>query len=317
MTAILTDFNMADLRDIWEMSRATLRIVLILVIAWIALRALGRLLKVFQVFAMTRAEDNPEELKRIGTLSHVFRYIFTVLISVVTLMLILSELGISIAPILATAGVAGVAIGFGAQSLVKDYFTGFILLLENQIRQGDVVEVAGKGGFVEEVTLRFVKLRDYDGNVHFIPNGSISVVTNMSRQFAFSVIDIAVAYKENVDEVMAIMREVGKQLRVDPAFKDRILNEIEIAGVERLGDSSVTIRCRFQVTALSQWDVRREYYRRIKHAFEERGVEIPFPHVTLYPGHNKDGSVDTLIATPYPDNFLPSKPPSGHEARKN
>jgi moderate conductance mechanosensitive channel len=296
MDAILTNFNMADLREVWELSRASLRIVLILVVAYVAFRALGRLLKVFQAFALTRAEDNPEELKRISTLSQVFRYIFTVLISIVTIMLILSELGISIAPILATAGVAGVAIGFGAQSLVKDYFTGFILLLENQIRQGDVVEVAGKGGFVEEVTLRFVKLRDYDGNVHFIPNGAISVVTNMSRQFAFSVIDIGVAYKEDVDEVMQIMREVGKELRTDPALKDRILGDIEIAGVDRLGESSITIRCRFKVTALSQWDVRREFYRRIKRAFDERGVEIPFRHITVYPGRHKDGQVDPLIA---------------------
>ncbi|HZV61063.1 MAG TPA: mechanosensitive ion channel domain-containing protein, partial [Methylophilaceae bacterium] len=155
MTAIWTNISMADLQEVWEMFRASFRIILILVIAYIAMRAVGRLLKAFQAFAMTRADDNPEELKRISTLSQVFRYIFTVLISVVTIMLILSELGISIAPILATAGVAGVAIGFGAQSLVKDYFTGFILLLENQIRQGDVVEVAGKGGLVEEVTLRF------------------------------------------------------------------------------------------------------------------------------------------------------------------
>lgn len=296
MTAIWTNISMADLREVWEMFRASFRIILILVIAYVAMRALGRLLKVFQGFAMTRADDNPEELKRISTLSHVFRYIFTVLISVVTIMLILSELGISIAPILATAGVAGVAIGFGAQSLVKDYFTGFILLLENQIRQGDVVEIAGKGGLVEEVTLRFIKLRDYDGNVHFIPNGAISVVTNMSRQFAFSVIDIAVAYKEDVDEVIEVMREVGKGLRADPAMKDRILSDIEIAGVDRLGDSSITIRCRFQVTALAQWDVRRAYYRLIKRAFDERNIEIPFPHLTVYPGHRKDGGIDPLIA---------------------
>lgn len=296
MDAILTNFNWADWREIWELSRASLRIILILIVAYVAFRAVGRLLKAFQAFAMTRADDNPEELKRISTLSQVFRYIFTVLISVVTLMLILSELGISIAPILATAGVAGVAIGFGAQSLVKDYFTGFVLLLENQVRQGDVVEVAGKGGFVEEVTLRFIKLRDYDGNVHFIPNGAISVVTNMSRQFAFSVIDIGVAYREDLDEVIEVMKEVGKDLREAPGFKERILSDLEMAGVDKLGDSSITIRCRYQVTALSQWDVRREYYRLIKRAFDERGIEIPYPHITVYPGHNKDGSVDPLLA---------------------
>jgi small-conductance mechanosensitive channel len=313
MTAIWTNFNMADLRDIWEMSRETLRIVLILVIAYVAMRAVGRLLKVFQAFAMTRAEDNPEELKRVSTLSQVFRYIFTVLITVVTIMLILSELGISIAPILATAGVAGVAIGFGAQSLVKDYFTGFILLLENQIRQGDVVEVAGKGGFVEEVTLRFVKLRDYDGNVHFVPNGAISVVSNMSRQFAFSVIDIRVAYKEDVDEVIAIMKEVGKELRTDPNLKDRILGDIEMAGVDALNESHIVIRCRFQVTALSQWDVRRAFFRRIKQVFDERGIEFPYQHLTLYPGKSKDGNVDPLIAEiplPQPNGDAPQ-----HERR--
>ncbi|HYD33500.1 MAG TPA: mechanosensitive ion channel family protein [Methylophilaceae bacterium] len=309
MIAIWTGINMEDLREVWEMFRASFHILLILIIAYVAFRAMGRLLRAFQVFAMTRADDNPEEIKRISTLSQVFRYLFTVIITVVTVMLILSELGISIAPILATAGVAGVAIGFGAQSLVKDYFTGFILLLENQIRQGDVVEVAGKGGFVEEVTLRFVKLRDYDGNVHFIPNGAISVVTNMSRQFAFSVIDIAVAYKEDVDEVMEIMREVGRALRADPAFKDRILSDIEMAGVDRLGESSVTIRCRFQVTALSQWDVRREFYRLIKRAFDERGIEIPFRHLTVYPGHHKDGNVDPLIAA------IPPKPNGGESPR--
>jgi small-conductance mechanosensitive channel len=308
MTAIWTNINMADLREFWEMSRATMRIVLILIVAYVAMRSLGRLLKVFQTFAMTRADDNPEELKRISTLSQVFRYIFTVLISVVTIMLILSELGISIAPILATAGVAGLAIGFGAQSLVKDYFTGFILLLENQIRQGDVIEVAGKGGLVEEVTLRFVKLRDYDGNVHFIPNGAINVVTNMSRQFAFSVIDIEVAYKEDVDEVIGVMREVAQELRADPVLKDRILSDIEIAGVDRLGDSSITIRCRFQVTALAQWDVRRAYFRLIKRAFDERGIEIPFRHLTVFPGHRKDGGVDPLIAE-IPDYANINRPP--------
>ena len=307
MTAIWTNFNVADLREIWEMSRETLRIVLILVISYVAMRAVGRLFKVFQAFAMTRAEDNPEELKRVSTLSQVFRYIFTVLITVVTIMLILSELGISIAPILATAGVAGVAIGFGAQSLVKDYFTGFILLLENQIRQGDVVEVGGKGGFVEEVTLRFVKLRDYDGNVHFVPNGAINVVSNMSRQFAFSVIDIRVAYKEDVDEVMQIMREVGKELRADPDLKDRILSDIEMAGVDALNESHIVIRCRFQVTALSQWDVRRAFYRRIKQVFDEREIEFPFRHLTVYPGRSKDGNVDPLIAEipPPPNGYNP------------
>lgn len=307
MDAILTNFTMADLREIWDMSRATLRIVLILVVAYVAMRALGRLLKTFQAFAMTRADDNPEELKRISTLSQVFRYIFTVLISVVTIMLILSELGISIAPILAAAGVVGVAVGFGAQSLVKDYFTGFILLLENQIRQGDVVEAGGKGGYVEEVTLRYIRLRDYDGNVHFIPNSAISVVTNMSREFAFSVIDLRIAYKEDTDYVISLMREVAAEIRKDPAFAPRILGDFEVAGVDALTESAVIIRCRFQVTTLSQWDVRREFYRRIKQVFDKHNIEIPYPHLTAYPGHNRDGSIAPLIAT------TPAPPPASED----
>ena len=227
-------------------------------------------------------------------MGRVFRYIVSVLIILVAGMLILSELGISIAPILATAGVLGVAIGFGAQSLVKDYFTGFFLLLENQVRQGDVVEAGGKGGLVEEVTLRYIKMRDYDGNVHFIPNGIVTTVTNMSREFAYSVIDVGIAYREDVDEVMAIMHEVGERLRRDEAFADKILDDMEMAGVDRWADSSVVIRCRFKVQPLEQWGVRREFLQRLKREFDVRGVEIPFPHLTLYPGQARDGSSPAL-----------------------
>lgn len=141
------------------------------------------------------------------------RYLANVVMTLISGLLVLSELGISVAPILGAAGVVGIAVGFGAQSLVKDYFTGFFLLLENQIRQGDVVEIAGKGGLVEEVTLRFVRLRDYEGNVHYIPNSLISTVTNRSRGFANAVIDIGVAYGEDLDEVFAVMRRVGTELR--------------------------------------------------------------------------------------------------------
>lgn len=188
---------------------------------------------------------------------------------------------LSIAPVIGAAGVVGVALGFGAQSLVKDYFTGFFLLLENQIRIGDVVEAGGKSGVVEELTLRYLRLRDYDGNVHYVPNGSISTVTNMSLGFAYAVIDAGVGYGEDLDRVMQVMRDVGAQLRRDPAFAPKILDEIEIAGVESWAQSSVLLRCRFRVSRLEQWSVRREYLRRLKMAFDERGIEIPFPHVKV------------------------------------
>lgn len=271
-----------------------LHIVLILALAWFAKRLTERAIRMLKTYLGSQAEDNPEEVKRIETLGQVFHYAASVAIVVVAGMLLLGELGISIGPLLATAGVVGMAIGFGAQHLIRDYFTGFFLLLENQVRQGDVVTVADKGGLVEEVTLRYIKLRDYDGNVHFVPNGSITTVTNMSRGFAFSVIDVGVAYRENIDEVIEVMKQVGTDLRQDPVFASKILEDIEMAGVDKLDDSAVVIRCRFKVPPLEQWGVRREYLRRLKLTFDERGIEIPYPHITVYPGQAKDGSAPPL-----------------------
>ncbi len=213
-----------------------------------------------------------------------FRYIASVVIGLVAGMLVLSELGVSVAPILGAAGVVGVAVGFGAQSLVKDYFTGFFLLLENQIRQGDVVRLGEHAGLVEEVTLRYVHLRDYDGNVHFVPNGTITSVVNMSRGFAQSVMDIGVAYREDLDRVIEVMLKVAADLRADPEHTARILDDFELAGVEKWADSAVVIRGRFKVMPLEQWTVRRQYLKRLKKAFDEAGIEIPFPHVTVYAG---------------------------------
>ncbi len=268
-------------------------VLLILLLAWIVLGSVRRLIRLFRT-RMVGSTSDPEERKRIETLTRVFRYTASVLITVIALMLVLSELGISIAPILATAGVAGIAVGFGAQSLVKDYFTGFVMLIENQVRQGDVVEVGGKSGLVEEVTLRYVRLRDYEGSVHYIPNSVIDTVTNRSRGFAFAVIDIGVAYKEEVDRVFEIMRRVASQLREDAVFGPRVLEDLEIAGVDQWADSAVIIRCRFKVRALEQWGVRREYLRRLKAGFDSEGIEIPFPHVTVYAGQDQKAAAMPL-----------------------
>src|SRR5688500_13863270 len=146
---------------------------------------------------MARRITSSDEVARIETLARVFRNSAGVVIFLVAGMLVLGELGISVAPILATAGVAGIAIGFGAQSLIKDYFNGFFILVEDQIREGDVVEIVGKGGLVEEVTLRFVRLRDAEGHVHIIPNGEIKVVTNRTREFATPVVDVGIAYRDD------------------------------------------------------------------------------------------------------------------------
>lgn len=256
------------------------RILLIAILTLLALRTIHRVVPQLRELLVARQETT-EDGQRVRTLSRVIRYVLTVAVTLLGAILVLGELGISVAPILGAAGVIGIAVGFGAQSLVKDYFTGFFLLLENQLRIGDVVDAGGKSGTVEELTLRYLRLRDYSGNVHYIPNGNITVVTNMSLGFAYAVIDIGVAYAERIDEVVALMRRVGETLRTDPSFAGRILEPLEVAGVEQWADSAVVIRCRFKVAPLEQWSVRREYLARIKAAFDEAGIEIPFPHVKL------------------------------------
>jgi len=274
----------------WDYAAVTLaRVVLIAVVAWIALGVTRRLIRIFRT-RITRAMDDPEQVKRVETLGRVFRYIAAVVILVIAITLILSELGIAVAPILGAAGVIGLAVGFGAQSLVKDYFAGFFILLENQMRQGDVVDIAGKAGLVEEITLRYVRLRDYDGNVHIVSNGLITTVTNMSRGFAQSVADVGVAYREDTDEAIGVMREVGAEMRADPLFGPKILDDLDVAGVDKWADSAVILRCRFKVRPLEQWNVRREFLRRLKKAFDARGIEIPFPHLTIYAGVARDGT---------------------------
>lgn len=265
-----------------------LRIGLIALAAWVLARVLKHAVRGLRL-KLTRGMNDAETIRRAETLGRVVRYLISVVVSLVAGMLMLSELGISMAPILGAAGVVGLAVGFGAQSLVKDYFTGFFLLLENQIRQGDVVTLAGHSGAVEEVTLRYVRLRDYHGHVHFVPNSQITTVTNMTRGFSQAVVDVGVAYRENVDEVMDLMRAVAAELRQDTRFGPRILDDLDMGGVENWAESAVIIRARMRCVALEQWDVRREYLRRLKHAFDAHGIEIPFPHLTVYAGEPKQG----------------------------
>lgn len=281
----------------WSHWTATLlggvRILLILVGAWILIAVLQRVVRVLRVRIASRI-PGADAARRAATLGRVIRYLIALVVSALALMMVLAEMGISLAPILGAAGVVGLAVGFGAQSLVKDYFTGFFILFEDQIRTGDVVNVAGIGGLVEDITLRHVRLRDYAGNVHFVPNSLITTVTNMSRHFAQAVVDVGVAYREDVDEVFKIMRAVGAELRTESAFAERILDDLEIAGVERWDDSAVVLRCRFKVAPLAQWDVKREYLRRLKKAFDAGGIEIPFPHLTVYAGADRQGMAPSL-----------------------
>lgn len=288
MSGFFANLSWSELKEWSGVAATSLRIAVILALAWAAMLLSRRLIRALREY-LARQRESLEDVKRVETLGRVFRYIASVLITVIAGLAIMGELGIAIGPILGAAGVVGVAVGFGAQSLIKDYFTGFFLLLENQVRQGDVVQVADIGGLVEEVTLRYVRLRDYDGNVHFIPNGNISTVTNRSRGFAQSVMDIGVAYREDVDQCFEVMRQVGREMREDPVFGPKILEDLEIAGVDQWADSAVILRCRFKVMPLEQWGVRREFLRRLKRAFDQQGIEIPYPHLTVYAGEDKSG----------------------------
>jgi small conductance mechanosensitive channel len=257
-------------------SRTAAILAVSLVLVFIA----RRLISALEKFTATHAQDI-EAKKRAATVSNVLRKFATIFITVLATLAIFNTLGVSILPFLATAGVAGIAIAFGAQSLVKDFFRGFFLLAENQIRQGDVIEVAGKSGLVEDLTLRYVQLRDYEGNVHYVPNGEIGVVTSSSRTFGYAVVDIIIALDQDIAPVIDLMRETGTQLRANSVFGSRILEDIDIAGIEAWNDRGITLRARFKVRALEQSNVRREYLLRLKHAFDKADIQQPRSTVTL------------------------------------
>ncbi len=208
--------------------------------------------------------------------------------------IILESLGVNTTPILAGAGIIGLAVGFGAQTLVKDLITGLFILFEESIRVGDWASVGNKGGNVEAIGLRTVKLRDLNGNVHVVPNSSIDAVTNLSKEYSRAVMDVGVAYREDVDEVMKILKEVGEDLQSDPEYGLHILEPLEIFGLDRFEDSAVVIRTRFKTTPLKQWGIRREFNRRLKKRFDAEGIEIPFPHTTVYMGEPKKGTAPPL-----------------------
>ena len=266
---------------LWDESVVMLaRVVGTLVLAWLAQRLTARLLRAFRSRIAPHITDG-EDARRAETLARVSRHLANVIIWLIAGMLILSEIGISVAPILGAAGVVGLAVGFGAQSLVKDYVSGFFLLLENQVTKGDVVEIAGKSGTVQDVTLRYVQLRDYGGNVYFVPNGLITVVTNMSRGFAYAVVEVTVAPNASLDRVYQALRNVAQSLHADPAFGPVIEEGLEISGVDRLDGNGMFVRSRLKVQVLEQWRVRWEFLQRLKVEFERLGVELPPPQVTI------------------------------------
>lgn len=260
-----------------------LTVVLILIALKVS-RMAGRKLTVF-----FQKKKDEEFKKRAETLASIIQIVLNIVILSIGAMIVLGELGIQIGPILATAGIFGLAIGFGAQNLVQDIISGFFLLLEDQVRVGDVVQVAGKGGLVEKVSLRMIILRDLSGNVHYVRNGKVDIVTNMTKEYSRYVFDIGVAYREDVDEVIEVIKQVDEDLRKDPDYSEHILEPIEILGLNEFADSAVIIRARTKTKPIQQWGVAREFNRRLKKRFDQEGIEIPFPHQTVYFGEDKQG----------------------------
>ncbi|MCY4395668.1 MAG: mechanosensitive ion channel [Rhodospirillaceae bacterium] len=278
--------------------RALVRTVLVVLVVTVGAFILWEFIETAAARYLSRLDETGEGSRavRMRTLLPMVEKALLVAIVVVAGMIVLSEIGLDIGPLLAGAGVLGLAVGFGAQTLVKDVITGVFIIVEDSMAIGDFVTVAGRSGVVEDLSVRSVTLRGYSGAKHTIPFSSIGDVENLTKDYSYAVLDYGVGYSENVDAVIAVIREVGDGLRADPDWRDNIVEDLEIAGLQELGDSAVVIRSRFKCRPGFQWGVRREMNRRIKAAFDAHGIEIPFPHTTVYFGEEKDGRLPPLPA---------------------
>lgn len=269
-------------------------ILLIILLAFIGLLLFKKSLKTIKSTFLRkyRKEEDASQLKeaekRIDTLLGIIKITVKVAVWIIVALTILNKIGLNIAPLLAGVGIVGLALGFGAQELVRDVISGFFILLENHIRTGDVAIIDGTGGRVENINLRTVTLRDLSGVVHIFQNGKINSLSNMTKEWSAMIFNIGVAYKEDTDQVSKIMKEVAANLYADPEYKDKIIEPMEIFGVDEFSDSAVVIKARLKTQPIEQWKVGREYRRRLKKAFDEQGIEIPFPHQTIYWGEKID-----------------------------
>jgi small-conductance mechanosensitive channel len=298
--AAIALFSLFVLLDVWGVSvyefiadtswlKPLLRIPFILLFAFLFLQLAYFLINKFAIQASARmvatAAVSPVEVeKRISTLANIFKRGVAVAVAVFAGIMILSELGFDIKPILAGAGIVGLAVGFGAQNLVRDIISGLFYTFENRLRVGDVAIINGTGGLVEQVNLRTSVLRGLDGTIHVFPNGAINTLSNMTYEFSYYLFDVGVAYKEDTDRVISVLKEVGDQIMQEEAYRSAILEPLEILGVDKFGDSAVIIKARIKTLPIKQWLVGREMNRRIKKRFDELGIEIPFPHQSLYFG---------------------------------
>ncbi|TET76853.1 MAG: mechanosensitive ion channel family protein [Candidatus Cloacimonadota bacterium] len=253
---------------------------------------IGYVVLIFVVRLLTRkfvrlVEDEDrstrsEREKRADSIASIINTTSWIFFGIIVLFMILREFNVNITPLLTGAGVAGLAIAFGAQSVIKDFLYGFFLLAEDQIRVGDVVKLGEHSGVVERITIRTTRLRSLDGNVHIIPNGEIKAVINMTHGWSRALVDVDVAYKEDLDRVMAIIEAVAAGLQKEDKYKKSIIEKPKVLGVEKLGDSGITIRLIVKTTPLKQWEITRELRKRIKTAFDRAGIEIPFPQMVIH-----------------------------------
>lgn len=283
-------------------------VVLVSVAVWEIVTAL-----IERHFKATDEEGNLiERSARERTLLPLLRNFILIVLLLIVVMIVMSQVGINIGPLLAGAGVVGLAVGFGAQTLVKDIITGLFILFEDQIQVGDVIEVAGHAGLVEAMTIRTLRLRDLEGIVHILPFSQVDTVMNKTKEFSYYVMDIGVAYRENTDQVVEVINQLSTELRADPVIGPLMLDDIEVLGVDAFADSAVIIKARIKTLPIKQWQVGREFNRRMKLRFDELGIEIPFPHRTLYFGVDKQGKAP---AGPIRLESAPSKP--GATGRKH
>jgi len=284
----LQTFQMKSLvPSLYEAGFHAVRIAVILGFSYVATRLIVRSVPSIRkriVRRMTRNGANVELEKRASTIGGVFRKTVSAVIWVIAVIMVLREAGFDIAPILAGAGVVGLAVGFGAQNLVRDVISGVFLLLEDQIRVNDVAIINGTGGLVEQINLRTTVLRSLDGTVYVFPNGSITTLANMTHGYSYYMFDIGVAYKEDTDRVVEVVKKLADDLMQEEPYKNYILEALEVLGVDKFADSAVIIKFRIKTMPIQQWVVGREMNRRIKKQFDRLGIEIPFPHMSVYFG---------------------------------
>jgi len=259
-------------------------ILLMAFVAWEGLNlAIGRYLD--------GIDDNIKGAARARTLLPLMRTTAAIVILLLTVLVVLSEIGVNIGPLLAGAGVFGLAIGFGSQKLVQDVITGLFILIEDTLAIGDVVRFdSDHAGTVEALSIRSVCLRDLAGNVHTLPFSEVKTILNMTKDWSYYALDVGVGYRENVDHVITVLKEIGDDLKADPEFGVHMLESIDVLGLDQFGDSAVIIKARIKTKPLQQWIVGREFNRRMKERFDAENIEIPFPHQTIYFGEDRDGN---------------------------